>query len=149
MNKLLHSKLVSGWCNADSETSLGVNGMRCCHPLCHAEVREELPSVAGAQEWAPECSQMEPGKGTAVSRHGHCSCLENRVEASLGNQIILGWHPFGNSSSVEGRGFHSADCSGRLSSLFFPCHFSLLVPSASPQPAFPDACHVGWRAVLQ
>lgn len=31
---------------------------------------------------------------------------------------------------------------------FLSCHFSLLVPSASPQPAFPDACHVDWRAVL-
>lgn len=146
MNELLHSKLVSRWCRADFQTSPGVNGMRCCHPLCHAELREELPSVAGAQEWAPECSQMEPGKGTAVSRRGRCSCLETRVEAPLGNQIILGWHPLGNSSSVESRGFHSADCSGRLSSLFYPVIFPSLYQVLAPSLLF--LMHAMWTGEL-
>lgn len=110
--------------------------MRCCCPVCHVEAKEELPSVAGAQEWAAESSQMEAGEGTAVSRQGCCSCLETRVQPSLGNQIILGWHPLGNSSSVEGRGFHSADCLGRLSSLFFPVIFPSLYQVLAPSLLF-------------
>lgn len=129
--------------------SLGVDGMRCCRPLCHAEVREELPSVAGAQEWAPECSQMEPGKGTAVTRRGHCSCLETKGTDLSGESnhswMTSTWKFF---LSTRQR-FSLSRLLSKAFIPFFSSHFSLLVPSASPQPAFPDASHVGWRAVLQ
>lgn len=56
--------------------------------LCRSEPGAAEPS--GAEELAPEGSQMEPGEGTAGSRPGHCLHLETGVQNLLGKQIILG-----------------------------------------------------------
>lgn len=69
MSKLLHCEEM-----ALHSYALQVGGMK----RSHGESKELL-SVTGAEEEAPEGSQMEPGTGTAVSRHGHCSCLKTGV----------------------------------------------------------------------
>ncbi|OPJ83647.1 hypothetical protein AV530_006510 [Patagioenas fasciata monilis] len=56
--------------------------------LCRSEPGAAKP--AGAEDLAPEGSQMDPGEGTAGSRHGHCLHLETGVQNLLGKQIIPG-----------------------------------------------------------
>lgn len=56
--------------------------------LCQSEPGAAEP--AGAEELAPEGSQVEPGEGTAGSRHGRCLRLEAGVQNLLGKQIIPG-----------------------------------------------------------
>lgn len=123
-------------CTAMLWTNLWVGGTR------HSLRREWGP--AGAEEEAPEGSQMEPGKGTAVSRHGHHTHLKMGAQ-TLGKQTVLGWHPLENSSLVEGRSFHSADCFERLLSFFSPA----LSPSSYQTPCLWCLLQAMWAGELQ